>query len=67
MKRSSGYLALLVAIGQELQTVSGDGQELGVTLFQQGNHPLQAVSKTHRHLGPLLVQEQVVEGGDGIK
>lgn len=55
MIRSSAYLALLVAIRQELQTVSGDGQELGVTLFQQGNHPLQAVSKTHRHLGPLLV------------
>lgn len=41
---SHTHLALLVAIGQKLQAVCGDSQELGVALIQQGNHPLQAVS-----------------------
>ena len=38
------HLALLVAIGQKLQAVCGNSQELGVALIQQGNHPLQAIS-----------------------
>ncbi|TNN71254.1 hypothetical protein EYF80_018602 [Liparis tanakae] len=52
---------------QELQTVGGDGQELGVALLQQGNHLLQAVGQADRHLGSLLVQQQVVERGDGVE
>lgn len=60
-------LALLVAIGQQLQAVCGDGQELGVALIQQGHHPLQAVSQTHSHLCSLLVQQQVVQRGDGVE
>lgn len=66
-RQSHTHLALLVAVGQQLQAVCGDGQELGVALFQQGDHPLQAVSQAHSHLSSLLVQKQVVERGDGIK
>lgn len=66
-QQSSTHLALLVAVGQQLQTVCGDGQELGVALLQQGNHPLQAVGQTHGHLSSLLVQQQVVERGDGVE
>lgn len=61
------HLALLVAVGQQLQTVCGDGQELGVALIQQGNHLLQAVGQTNGHLSSFLVQQQVVERGDGIE
>jgi len=60
-------LALLVAVRQKLQAVRGDGQELGVALLQQGNHLLQAVGQADRHLGSFLVQQQVVERGDGVE
>ena len=62
-----GHLALLVAIGQELQAVGGDGQELGVVLVEQGHHLLQSVCQAHCHLGTLLVEQQVVQRGDGIE
>lgn len=65
--KSSAHLALLVAVRQELQTVCGDGQELRVALLQQRDHPLDAVGKAHSHLGSLLVQQQVVKGGDGVE
>ncbi|KAF3844014.1 hypothetical protein F7725_016062 [Dissostichus mawsoni] len=52
---------------QQLQTVRGDGQELGVALLQQGNHLLQAVGQTDGHLGSFLVQQQVVQRGDGVE
>lgn len=55
MSTLSPHLALLVAIGQELQAVGCDGQELGVALFKQGNHPLQAVCQANCHFSPLLV------------
>lgn len=34
------HLALLVSIRQQLQTVGGDGEELGVAFLKQGNHSL---------------------------
>lgn len=61
------HLALLVPVGEELQAVGGDSQELGVVLVQQGNHLLQAVGQAHSHLGPFLVEQQVVQGGDGVE
>lgn len=61
------YLALLVAICQDLQAVSSDCQELDISIRQQGHHLLQSSSQAHRHLGPFLMQQQVVEGGDGIE
>lgn len=61
------HLALLIAIRQQLQTVCSDGQKLGVAFLQKGYHPLQAVSQTDGHFGSLLMQEQVVEGCDGVK
>lgn len=61
------HLALLVPVGEELKAVSGDSQELGVVLVQQGNHLLQAVGQAHSHLGPFLVEQQVVQGGDGVE
>ena len=61
------HLALLVAIGQELQAVGGDGQELGVVLVEQRHHLLQPVGQAHRHLGALLVEQQVVQRGDGVE
>lgn len=61
------YLALLVAVGQDLQAVSGDGEELDVGLAEQGHHLLQAPGQAHSHLGPFLVQQQVVERGDSVE
>lgn len=61
------YLALLVAICQDLQAVSSDCQELDISIRQQGYHLLQSSSQAHRHLGPFLMQQQVVEGGDGVE
>lgn len=66
-KTPNTHLALLVAIGQQLQTVCGDGQELGIALIQQGNHPLQTISQANGHLGSFLMQQQVVERGDGVE
>ena len=65
--RGAAHLALLVAVGQELQAVGGDGQELGVVLVEQGHHLLQPVCQAHRHLGTLLVEQQVVQRGDGVE
>lgn len=61
------YLALLVSIRKDLQAVSSDGQELDVGIRQQGHHFLESSSQTHRHLCPLLVQQQIVERGDGVE
>ena len=62
------HLALLVAISEDLQTVSGDGQELDVVVaLKQSHHLLQATGQSHSHLGAFLVQQQVVQGGDGIE
>lgn len=61
------YLAFLVAICQDLQAVSSDCQELDVGIRQQGHHLLQSSSQTHRHLCPFLMQQQVVECGDGVE
>lgn len=61
------YLAFLVAISQDLQAVGSDGQKLDVGISQQGHHLLQASSQAHRHLGTLLVQQKVVECGDGVE
>ena len=61
------HLALLVAVRQNLQAVGGDGQKLDVGVGEQGHQLLQASGQAHRHLGSLLVQQQVVEGGDGIE
>ena len=61
------YLALLVAVSQDLQAVGDDGQELDVITGQQGNHLLETTGQTDSHLGSFLVEEEVVEGGDGIE
>lgn len=61
------HLALLIAIGQELQAVGGDSQELRVVLVEEGHHLLQPISQAHRHLGALLVEQQVVQRGDGVE
>lgn len=61
------HLALLVAVGEKLKAICSNGQELGVGFLQQWHHPLQAISQTYGHLGPLLVQKQVVECGDGVE
>lgn len=61
------YLALLVAVGQNLQAVGGDGQELDVGVGEQSHHLLQASGQAHGHLGAFLVQQQVVERGDGVE
>lgn len=61
------HLALLVAVGQELQAVGGDSQELGIVLVEQRHHLLQPVRQAHRHLGALLVEQQVVQRGNGVE
>lgn len=61
------YLALLVAVGQDLQAVSGDGQELHVGVGQQSHHLLQSSCQAHSHLRSFLMQQQVVERGDGVE
>lgn len=61
------YLAFLVAICQDLQAVSSDCQELDVGIRQQGHHLLQSSSQAHGHLCPFLMQQQVVERGDGVE
>ena len=54
------YLALLVSVGEDLEAVGGDGEELDVVARKQCHHLLQSSSQTHRVLGALLVQQQVV-------
>lgn len=61
------HLTLLVSIGKDLQTVSGDGQELWVCVFKQRNNLLQTVTYSHRHLGTILVEQEVMECSDGVK
>lgn len=63
----SKYLAFLVAICKDLQAVSSDCQELDVGVGQQGHHLLQSSSQAHRHLRSFLMQQQVVERGDGVE
>lgn len=66
-KNFTANLALLVAISEYLQAVSGDGQELGGIVPEEENHLLQTTCRVHCQLGALLMKQQVVEGCDGIK
>lgn len=61
------YLALLVAVRQDLETVGSNCQELDIGVGQQGHHLLQSPSQTHCHLCTLLMQQQVVKCGDGVE
>lgn len=66
--RAQPTLLSWLPLGQELQAVGGDGQELGVVLVEQGHHLLQPRLPVHTcHLGTLLVEQQVVQRGDGIE
>ena len=55
------------AARQDLQAVCRDGQELDVVALQEDHHLLEAAGKPDRHLGALLVEQQVVKGGDGVE
>lgn len=61
------YLALLVAISQDLETVGSNCQELDVGIGQQGHHLLQSPGQAHCHLCTLLMQQQVVKCGNGVE
>ena len=61
------YLTFLIAIGQDLEAVCGNGQKLYVVTLEKGDHLLKAASKADGHLGPLLVEQQIVEGGDCVE
>ena len=60
IKSRAANLALLVAVGQYLQTVGGDGQELDVVVRQQRDHLLQTTGEVDSHLCTILVQQKVV-------
>ena len=61
------YLALLVAVGQNLKTVRCDCQKLNVISLQQRDHLLQPTGKTNGHLRSLLVKQKVVKSCNGVK
>lgn len=61
------YLAFLVSISQDLETVCCDGEEFHVIALQEGHHLLQASSKTDSHLGTILVQEKIVKSCDSVE
>ena len=63
----SSNLALLVSVGEDLEAVGGDGEELDVGACEQRHHLLQTSSQTHRVLGAFLMQQQVVEGCDSVE
>ena len=44
-------LALLVAVGQYLQTVSDDGEKFDVVPLEKGHHLLYATGETDSHFG----------------
>ncbi len=43
-------LALLVPVGQNLQAVSHDGEELVVVALEKGDHLLEPAGQPHGHL-----------------
>jgi len=61
------YLAFLVSICKDLQAVSGDCQKLDIGISQQCHHLLESSSQAHCHLCPFLMQQQIVERGDGVE
>lgn len=60
-------LALLVTVGQDLKAIGDDGQEFDVVPLQQSDHLLQTTGQSDGHLGTVLVEQQVVQGGDGVE
>ena len=60
-------LALLIAIRQNLEAIRDDGQKLDIVPLEQGHHLLEATGQPDGHLGSLLVQEEVVQRGDGVE
>ena len=60
-------LGLLISVGQDLETVGDNGQELDIVPLQKGDHLGDAPGQPYSVLGALLVEEQVVQGGDGVE
>jgi hypothetical protein len=60
-------LAVLMSIGQKMEAVSSDGQELGIVLHKKSHHFLQTTCQSHVHLRGLIVEQHVVESSDGIE
>lgn len=61
------HLALLVSVCKYLETIGGDRQELHITALQQGDHLLQPSGQSDRHLGSLLMKQQIVKSCDRVK
>lgn len=54
LTRQNNELSFLISVGQDLETVRNDGQELDVVPLQQSNHLWDATSQTDRILRTLL-------------